>query len=158
MSLVPGGDAAVSVVGPAAPAGPQPTGQVLACSLRPLGQGFTTVLPEGWLDFATEVPPQPDALLMPQVVTETDSALVEPTGRLTHADLVRRGRTSAAAIGLAPGGRLLTDLNPATASDIAVALLAPLVTGSSVVLLLNASDDRREKVASQERVTCASWS
>ncbi|MDX6308946.1 MAG: hypothetical protein QOI06_1992 [Nocardioidaceae bacterium] len=158
VSLVPSSDAAVSIVGPAATGGPQPAGHVLACSLRPLGQGFAAALPEGWLDFATEVPPQPDALLIPHVVNEADDALVEPTARLTHADLVRRGRASATTIGLTRGGRLLTNLNPAVSSDIAVALLAPLVTNSSVVLLLNASDDRREVVATQERVTCTSWS
>ena len=110
-----------------------------------------------WRDFAAEVPVQPDALLLPRVVTGTDDALVDESGTSTHADLVTRGLVAAEGLGLIPGGRLLTDLNPASFSGIDAALLAPLVTGSSVVLLVNADPERRERIAAQERVTCSRW-
>lgn len=111
-----------------------------------------------WDDFAAEVPAQPDALLLPSLVTATDDALLDASGLSTHAGLVARGRAAAGDLSLAPGGRLLTDLDPVSGSGIDVALLAPLTTGSSVVLLLNATVGRRERVASQERTTCSRWS
>lgn len=112
-----------------------------------------------WEDFAHDVPGQPDALVLSYVVAARDAALLESSGTSTHADLVTRGLSAATAIGLGAGGRLLTDLNPATDAGIDIALLAPLVTGSSVVLVVEASLERRERIAAQERVTCSScWS
>jgi len=115
-------------------------------------------LPPGWLDFAVEVPAQPDALLLPYPVAPNEIALVTAEGTATHADLVDRGRLEAARLGLLPGGRLLTDLDPASAAGIGVALLGPLVTQASVVLALSASPDRRQAIAAQERVSCTRWS
>lgn len=158
VTLAPEDRAAVSVVGPQALRGPSPSGVVLACALRPLGRPFTTPLPPGWLDFAVEVPAQPDALLLPYQVAPTETALVTDGDASTHADLVDRGRAAAAAIGLLPGGRLLTDFDPASTTGVSTTLLAPLVTDSSVVLALSASPERREHIATQERVTCRHWS
>jgi acyl-CoA synthetase (AMP-forming)/AMP-acid ligase II len=110
-----------------------------------------------WDDFAAEVPGQPDELVMPSPVTGPSLALADASGTSTHADLVRRGLAAADAVGLGQGGRLLTDLNPANEAGVDIALLAPLVTGASVVLILDATTERRERIAAQERVTCTCW-
>ena len=84
-------DVALSVVGPDARTEPsRAVGQVLACSLRPMGGAFTEALPSGWLDFAREVPPRPDALIAEVAVRTDDVALVVPTAQATHAALVEQ--------------------------------------------------------------------
>lgn len=159
VALDPATPVAASVVGPASRSGPRVERWVLGCSLRPFGRAETAPLPPGWLDFASEVPPQPDALLTAAAAAgPADSALVGPAGLVSHAEIVERALASADELGLAPGGRLLTDLNPTSPEGLDVALLAPLATGSSVVLLLNATEQRRIEVASQEQVTCRRWS
>ncbi len=147
-----------SVVGPPSRTGPRGERHVLACSLRPYAQAEPVPLPAGWLDFAAEVPPQPDELLMAAPGGPDDPALIGPSGLATHAELLQRARAAADDIGLEPGGRLMTDLNPADPAGLDVALLAPLATGSSVVLLVNAPAERRRLLAPQEQVTCARWS
>jgi uncharacterized protein (TIGR03089 family) len=154
VSLDPTQSVAARIVGPAWAGDPRRSGEVLATSLRPMGQGFAGPLPAGWLDWASEVPAQPDALLMPQPLDAEDVALVVPDGAVTHSGLVERGRDAARACGLDGGARLLTDLNPVDPTGIDIALLAPLVTASSVVLLVNAAAGRVELVAAQERVSC----
>lgn len=146
--------AALRVVGPAALTEPVAADQVLACSLRPLGGGFHRPLPSGWLDFSAEVPGQADVLLSPVDVSTTDEAVRTMTGSWSHGDLVERALKQAPLIGLSPGGRLLTDINPAGETGLATCLAAPLVTGSSVVLLANGGELDRDRIAEQERVTC----
>lgn len=114
----------------------------------------------GWHDMAAEVLEQPDQLVLPAHPTNDDPALVGPAGTSTHGDLVARGLAAAEQLGLTAGtapGRLLTNHSPADATGLDIALLAPLVTGSSIVLLIGASDERRGRVADQERVTTSSW-
>lgn len=146
-----------SVVGPPATALSVPGEHVLACSLLPLAQPAPGPLPAGWLDFAHEVPPQPDDLLMPAAGGPDDAALIGPAGVTTHAELFGRARSAADAVGLEPGGRLVTDLNPADPAGLDIALLAPLVTGSSVVLLVDVPPARRARLTAQEQVTCSRW-
>jgi hypothetical protein len=110
-----------------------------------------------WDDFAAEVPGQPDQLVMPSAVNGDTPAFAPDARVWTHADLVRRGLAAADRMGLEVGGRLVTDLNPASESGIDIALLAPLVTDSSLVLAINASTERRDRIAAQERVTCRRW-
>jgi hypothetical protein len=110
-----------------------------------------------WEDFAAEVPGQPDELIMPSAVAASTPAMAVDARLWTHADLVRRGLAAAEAMRLENGGRLLTDLNPASEPGIDIALLAPFVTGSSVVLVVGASPERRERIAVQERVSCRRW-
>ncbi len=86
-----GGDAVVHVVGPDPLAAEPSGGTVLACSLRPLGGRFTEPLPSGWLDFAVEVPPQPDLLLMPAPVTSAMPATTSSSADVSHGDLVQAG-------------------------------------------------------------------
>ncbi len=134
------------------------TGRVVACSLRPLGGRFIEPLPQGWLDFALEVPAQPDVVLTPAPTSPDTAALDDGEQLLTQADLVEGGVGGAGVLELQAGGRLATDLNPMTTDGLVAALLAPLVTGASLVLVVKADGMRREVIASQERVTCQLWS
>jgi uncharacterized protein (TIGR03089 family) len=145
------------VVGPDAVAPEALPGQVVACSLRPLGGPFTEPLPPGWLDFAFAVPSQPDALLAAAAVRPDDVAVVTATAELSHRTLVDRGVETAAEVGLSSGGRLLTDANPADPEDMGTALVAPLVSGGSVVLVTNCDEAARSTIAAQERVTSTVW-
>ncbi len=158
VALDPDVGVSASVVGPPSRTGPRAERHVLACSLRPFAQAEPAPLPPGWLDFANEVSPQPDALIMPAAAASDAAALVAPGGLLTHAELAARGRAMADDLGLAPGGRLITDLNPAEQVGLDAALLAPLATGSSVVLLVNVTIARRRLLAAQEQATCSRWS
>jgi len=145
---------ALRLVGPAAVVDNAPGEHVLACSLRPLGGEFDGPLPSGWLDFSIEVPGQADMLLAPVAVSATDEAVRTADGLWSHGDLVERALARAQLIGLSPGGRLLTDINPAVEIGLSTCLAAPLVTGSSVVLLANVAGTDRDRIAEQERVTC----
>jgi uncharacterized protein (TIGR03089 family) len=152
-------EAVVRVVGPgevdAAGAGPDVA--TVACSLRPLGGRFLEPLPSGWLDFAVEVPPQPDVLLAPQAVRDADPAVTFEHPR-SHGALVDAGAQQASVLGLEAGGRLATDLNPADPAGLVTALAAPLAVSASVVLVVNATPERRAVIADQERVSCLAWS
>lgn len=126
----------------------------LACSLRPLGGPFAEQLPVGWDDFALVVPPQPDLVLVDARADQDEPATRRADGAArTHGELMAAAAAVAADVGLGPGGRLLTDANPASPEEVVVALLAPLATASSVVLVAGGDDDGRERVAAQEGVT-----
>ncbi|MBA2444326.1 MAG: TIGR03089 family protein [Nocardioidaceae bacterium] len=149
----------VTVVGPTALANgaERPAGIVIACSLRPLGGAFVEPLPAGWLDFAREVTGQPDIMLVQQYISGGDIA-VELAGRsVTHAELTQEALDTAARLGLRPGGRLITNANPADPTGLVSALVAPLVTGSSVVLVVGAGAAARTRIAAQEHSDCALW-
>ncbi len=132
----------------------------LACSLRPLAGRFVEPLPPGWLDFAAEVPPQPDAVLDPRPRLPTDPA-VSPAfvgaGEGSHLALLAAGRAAAERLGLEAGGRLATDLGSADFHGLVTSVAAPLAVGGSVVLLVNSAPDRRRQIAGDERVTCVAW-
>lgn len=148
----------VSVVGPAVlTGGTRPAGAVIACSLRPLAGAFVEPLPAGWLDFAREVPGQPDLLLLHQPISGGDVALEQADGTVTHAELARQGVSAAERLGLRAGGRLITDVNPADPTGLVKTLVAPLVTGSSVVLVVGADASTRTRIAEQEQADCALW-
>lgn len=159
--VMPGGatSVAASVVGPPSGDGGVEAhgGEVIACSLRPMGGRFSEPLPAGWLDFAVEVPSQPDLLLLPRQVRPDDVAVDLSTGPLTHDALAERARATMADLGIQPGGRLVTDANPASASGLVSALVGPLVTGASLVVVTNADAANRERIADQERATAADW-
>jgi uncharacterized protein (TIGR03089 family) len=131
---------------------------VVACSMRPLGGRFVDPLPAGWLDFAVEVPPQPDALMTASRPGAGHIAVRGADGDITHADLLARGRAFAADVGLQPGGRLVTDLAPAGSDTMLAALVAPLAVGGSVVLVGPTTSGRRTTIAAQERGTVQIWS
>lgn len=130
---------------------------IVAVSLRPMGGPFVERLPAGWLDFAREIPPQPDALLVDVAVVGESPAADGREGMMTHADLVAAGRDAAETVGMTSGGRLITDANPGRPAGLASALIAPIVVGGSVVLVVNATREQRESIAEQEGVTAQLW-
>lgn len=132
------------------------SGERIALSLRPLGVRFPQT-PDGFLDYAVEVPGQGDQFAPYAPVDPDAPALVLPGGEeLTGAGTVARSRADAAARGLEPGARLLSALPYGDWEGVSAGLFAPLAAGASVVLaprldLLDAAslDKRRES----ERVT-----
>jgi uncharacterized protein (TIGR03089 family) len=118
---------------------------VLATALQPLAGRFPDGVPDGVHDLGVEVWAQPDAYAA-FPAPEDDDAAVAGT---TQAEL-----WGAAAAGgqLADGGRLLTEVNPASPSGLA-SLTEPLARSGSLVLVTHASADRREQIAADERVT-----
>lgn len=163
LRLLPSGNPTrpdVSVVGPQSldptRAGPAVGRTVIGCSLRPLGGAFLQQLPTGWLDFAREVPGQPDSKLSPAQVTGEDVAVQRVDRTYSHAELAQAGCEAALRLNLGRGGRLVTDANPAD-TTIIEALVAPLVTESSVVLVLDADSATRASIAEQEQADCSLW-
>ena len=157
VSLRGGGAPALRFVGPSALRQPVESDHVVACSLLPLGGPFASPLPSGWLDFALEVPGQADVVLAPVAVSPTDKAVRTVSDDWSHADLHHRATRRAHDIGLQIGGRLLTDLNPASDDGLVTCVAAPLMMSSSVVLAVNAVAVDRARIAEQERATCAYW-
>lgn len=153
-----GPEPAVSFVGPDALDDPAAVaGRPVACSLRPLAAPFVDPLPDGWLDFAREVPPQPDALINAAGGGPEVDALVDGDAMVSHADLALQSEDAAIDSGLLASGRLLTDANPARRSDLLVALATPILLGGSVVLVDRCDDRQRAEIAAQERVTARWW-
>ena len=135
------------------------TGERIALSLRPMGARFPEA-PEGFLDYAVEVPGQGDQFAPYAPVAPEAPALSVAEGdaraELTAAQVVARAREDAGARGLTPGARLLSALPYDGWAGVSAGLLAPLAAGASVVLaprlgLLDAAslDKRKES----ERIT-----
>lgn len=126
--------------------------EVVALSLRPLGARFSSPLPAGVLDYAVEVPAYPDRLV-PYIAPPDDDLALEAAGRqLSYGDLLVEGRERAAQLDAGPGSRLLvpsTDLSGALRD----ALLVPVVTGGSAVLVRNEDPSTRGARMAAERAT-----
>ena len=149
---------AASFVGPSATIHPERVqGQAVGCSLRALGGAFVQPLPAGWLDFAVEVPGQPDLYVASAVLQPKDLAVGATSGHLSHGQLADRALETADGIGLSSGGRLLTDLNPCDPRGMDIGLVGPLLTGCSVVLVTGCDGATRDSIASQERITVTAW-
>jgi uncharacterized protein (TIGR03089 family) len=118
---------------------------VVATALLPLAGRFADPLPDGVHDLGVEVWSQPDAYVAWPGPADDDPAV---TGT-TQADL-----WSAAAAGssVSDGGRLLSEANPASPSGLA-SLTEPLARSGSLVLVAHVSPERRERIATDERVT-----
>ncbi|MFE4059741.1 TIGR03089 family protein [Streptomyces sp. NPDC059096] len=131
------------------------TGERVALALRPLGGRFPQV-PEGFADYAVEVPGQGDRFAPYAPVDPDAPALVVGGTELTSAALVTRARADAAERGLGPGSRLLSGLGYESWEGLSGGLFAPLAAGGSVVLCRNvdalSAPALAERVAS-ERVT-----
>lgn len=132
------------------------SGERVALALRPLGGRFPQT-PEGFVDYAVEVPSQGDRFVAYAPVDPEEPALaVGGAGELTGAELVERARADAAAQGLAPGSRLLSGLSYDTWDGLSSGLYAPLAAGGSVVLcrhLDQLADAGLAKRIEDERVT-----
>lgn len=136
----------VEVVGPPTGGGwPQPTGwPVWACSLHPLGMGFPVEPPSHVGDYALEVRAQPDSHVEVPVAP-TATAVITPTGTLDGAAVPGNLATSA------HGGRRLVrpDLAEPWGALRAV-LVAPVVTGGSVVAVFGGDDAAMARIRATE--------
>jgi uncharacterized protein (TIGR03089 family) len=109
-------------------------GERVALALRPLGGRFPQP-PAGFADYAVEVPSQGDRFVPYAPVGQDAPALELPGGDvLTAFEVVTKARTSAVALGLDRGARLLSGLPFDDWDGLAAGLLAPLAADASVVL------------------------
>ena len=130
--------------------------EVVALSLRPMGQGFTEPLPAGVTDYARTVLAQGDTFL-PIGATDPDAPFLFGEGASrSQSDLLEEARKRAAELSLQPTGRLLTDADPADPRGL-VAILAALVSNGSVVLNRNPDPTVLDGRATQEQVTTQWW-
>ncbi|MFE4959564.1 TIGR03089 family protein [Streptomyces sp. NPDC056653] len=130
-------------------------GERIALALRPLGGRFPQP-PEGFADYAVEVPSQGDRFA-PYAPVDPDAPALTVGGLgLTAAQLVARAREDAAELGLTPGSRLLTGRTYENWDGLSAGLFAPLAAGGSVVLcrhLGQLNEDGLAKRIESERVT-----
>ncbi|MFF5568548.1 TIGR03089 family protein [Streptomyces sp. NPDC012623] len=108
-------------------------GERVALALRPLGGRFPRP-PEGFVDYAVEVPSQGDRFAPYAPVDPDAPALVVGGTELTGAQLVARARADASERGLGAGTRLLSGLSYDSWEGLSAGLFAPLAAGGSVVL------------------------
>ncbi|GAA3805834.1 TIGR03089 family protein [Streptomyces coacervatus] len=109
-------------------------GERVALALRPLGGRFPQV-PEGFADYAVEVPSQGDRFVPFAAVDPEDAGLIVAGREFSGAEVVERARAEAAGLGLTgPGARILSGLSYDTWEGLNVGLYGPLATGGSVVL------------------------
>ncbi|MFE9867066.1 TIGR03089 family protein [Streptomyces sp. NPDC005506] len=130
-------------------------GERIALALRPLGGRFPQA-PEGFADYAVEVPSQGDRFA-PYAPVDPDAPALAVGGLgLTAAQLVARAREDAVELGLTPGSRLLTGRTYDSWDGLSAGLFAPLAAGGSVVLcrhLGQLDEDGLVKRVESERVT-----
>ncbi|MEN2419612.1 TIGR03089 family protein [Streptomyces rimosus] len=131
------------------------SGERVALALRPLGGRFPQP-PEGFADYAAEVPGQGDRFAPYAPVAPGDPALAVDGRELTGAEAVAAALADAAERGLSAGSRLLSGLPYDTWAGLSAGLLAPLAAGGSVVLCRNPDRldaDGLAKREESERVT-----
>jgi uncharacterized protein (TIGR03089 family) len=130
---------------------------LVALSLRPMGQGFDETLPDGATDYARSVLAQGDSFL-PLGTPDADAAfLLSRDGEVSQRALLERARARADEHGLRPAGRLLTDANPADEAGLCGGLLAAMVTGGSLVLNRHPDPAAVDGRVTQEQVTSQWW-
>ncbi|MFI9602581.1 TIGR03089 family protein [Streptomyces sp. NPDC004069] len=132
------------------------SGERVALALRPLGGRFPQP-PEGFLDYAVEVPGQGDVFAPFAPVDPEEPALIVAGAEYTAAEVVERARGDAPELNLTgPGSRLLSALPYDTWEGLSAGLYAPLTAGASVVLCRNLDrlpEDALAKRIDSERVT-----
>jgi uncharacterized protein (TIGR03089 family) len=117
--------------------------EVIACSLHPLGLGFPEELPTGVLDYSLEVRAQPDVYAgLPAAYSST--AWVDETRSLTAAELVDVGAEEPAL------RRLVRPTDPWT--TVVKALLTPLNSGGSVVIVVGDDGAKLSRLYETERI------
>ncbi|MEV0850645.1 TIGR03089 family protein [Streptomyces sp. NPDC049954] len=130
-------------------------GERVALALRPLGGRFPQP-PEGFLDYAVEVPGQGDRFAPFAPVDPEEPALVVGGTELTGLQLVERATGDAEVLGIGSGGRLLSGRPFGTWEGLSAGLYAPLAAGGSVVLcrhLDRLAPGALERRVADERVT-----
>ncbi|AZK94347.1 MULTISPECIES: TIGR03089 family protein [Streptomyces] len=133
------------------------TGERMALALRPLGGRFPQA-PDGFADYAVEVPGQGDRFAPFVPVDPDTAALVVDGTELSGAELVARAREDAERLGLTAGSRLLTGGEYGTWEGLSAGLYAPLAAGASVVLcrhLDRLPAEQLQRRIESERVTRA---
>jgi len=109
-------------------------GERIALALRPLGGRFPQA-PDGFADYAVEVPSQGDRFAPFAPVDPEEGALIVAGREFSGAEVVERARAEATGLGLAgPGARILSGLPYDTWEGLNAGLYGPLATGGSVVL------------------------
>lgn len=118
------------------------TADLVACSLHPLGLGFSQPLPSGMVDYSLEVRAQPDSH---SATPQSGLALAWLDGerQLTQADLVQATTDAAER-------HLVRATDPWSTTH--AALLHPLLTGGSTVVVAGiGDDDQLARIAATER-------
>ncbi|MFJ5265851.1 TIGR03089 family protein [Streptomyces sp. NPDC088387] len=132
-------------------------GERYALSLAPLGRRFIPGPPEGYADYAVDVPSHGDRFVPYAVVDAEAASLVVAGAEFSGADVVRRAVADAGSLGLTgPGARLLSGLSYDTWEGLSAGLFSPLASGGSVVLVRNLDQLGEEALARRvesERVT-----
>lgn len=126
----------------------KPAGGVVALSLDPFGKGIPD-LPDGVLDFATEVRLHGDEFVPWEPVRADAPALAGATVAQVLAD----ARARAAAHGLGAGDRVLSTLDWDTPEGLGDGLLAVLTAGASLVQCRNPDPTKLDARAAAERAT-----
>lgn len=140
-------DAAVEVVGPASLDSDGGADERVACSLHPLGLGFSDPLPAGVLDFGVEVRAHGDHFGGPPPQAHSSAWIDAGRNRdLSQADVAAQAPL---------GSRTL--IAPVAATDpwpiVRDTLVRPVLGAGSSVIVLNADPDRRGDIAAAEHVT-----
>ncbi|MDH6580065.1 TIGR03089 family protein [Kitasatospora sp. MAP5-34] len=160
---LPGGDPADADLVISGPEGLESahacSGERVALALRPLGGRFPQ-RPDGFLDYAAEVPGQGDRFAPYSPVDPLSLALETTIDglplKLTGEQTVQLAREGALRLGLDTGSRVLSTLSYDDWSGLEAGLLAPLAAGASVVLCRNSgelTEEQWEKRIESERVT-----
>lgn len=125
-------------------------GERVALALRPLGGRFPQP-PDGFADYAVEVPGQGDRFAPFAPVDPEEPALIVAGREFTAAEVVERALDEATSLGLTgPGSRILSGLSYDTWEGLHAGLYGPLAVGASVVLCRNA--DRLDEAALAKRI------
>jgi uncharacterized protein (TIGR03089 family) len=122
---------------------------VVALSLRPLGARFSEPLPVGVVDYGAEVLAQPDSFRPLDPPEGADTAWRTAAGTTSQSALLA---DAAAEPLVGRRGRLLTDVNPVSASGVR-ALLSPLLSGGGTVWVAHPDPERWQRRYDEERAT-----
>ena len=127
---------------------------VVATALLPLGVRFSEPVPAGVIDYGVEVWGQPDAFVPWEAPEPTDLAVPG----LEQGELWRAAADGSllAGAGFTDGGRLLTEVSPASPSGLA-SFVEPLARSGSLVLVVPGDGldaaDRLDATYAAERAT-----
>lgn len=132
-----------------------PAADRYALGLHPLALPLVSV-PDGYLDYATEVRGHGDHFSPPQLVAPDDRALTWADAgsvreEYTNERICAIAAVRASAFGLTSGGRIMLDAG--AHPDPVDWLLAPISTGTSIVLCRNLDAAKAGGRAAAERVT-----
>jgi uncharacterized protein (TIGR03089 family) len=117
--------------------------ELLACSLHPLGLGFSEPLPSPLVDYSLEVRSQPD--IHAAIPVDDDVTAWRDADR----ELSQRELTE---VDSGPAQRALVETSDPW-TTIRAGLLVPLLSGGSAVVVTGADRDRLDKIKIDERVT-----